>query len=262
MAQHVMVVDDERSIATTLSLILQASGYEVATANSGPAALRLAESFVPDVLITDFAMPGMTGLEMAIELNQRFPVCRVIVFTGQPKVSQPEQARIPKYRLLFKPVPPEEFIRAIRSTHPYDGLLPLSRKPEALCVDDVESHRYSIARFLRNAGFQVAEAATGRAGIDLATKQPDVIVLDVGLPDINGIDVCRLLKKNPETAEIPVVHVTSSHFDEDARDEALRTGAYDYLTAPYDLDQLLARVRSAAQARFLQAPQVKGRRLA
>ncbi len=252
MGQHVMVVDDETSITSTLSLILRGAGYEVQAANSGPEALRISEDFIPDVLITDFAMPGMTGLELAIELSKRFPACRVIVFTGQSQISEPKSGRIPKYKLLFKPVPPEEFIHSLQPEQSNRQHLP-ARPPQALCVDDVEPHRYSIARFLRHAGFDVLEADTGSAGLHLAMERPDVIMLDVGLPDINGIEVCRRLKANPDTTAIPVIHLTASHFESAVREQSVGAGAYDYITAPFDLDYLLARTRSAAQVGYLEA---------
>src|SRR5512146_1001782 len=252
MGQHVMVVDDETSITITLSLILQAAGYEVQSANSGPEALRISEGFIPDVLITDFAMPGMTGLELAVELSKRFPACKVVVFTGQSQISEPKNARIPKYKLLFKPIPPKEFIHSLQLEQSSRQARP-ARPPQALCVDDVEAHRYSVARFFRHAGFDVLEADSGSAGLDLAMERPDVIVLDVGLPDRNGIEVCRRLKANPETTAIPVIHLTCRHFENAAREQSVGAGAYDYITAPFDLDYLQARARSAAQVRCLEA---------
>lgn len=248
--QQVIIVDDESSITLTLALLLRAAGHEVQTANSGAAALRLAQTFPPDVLITDFSMPGMNGLELAAQLSRSFPGCRLIVFTGRSDFDAPSELRVPAYKLLFKPVPPDVFLRLLKADASQPSLEP-PRRPRALCVDDVESHRYSIARFLKLSGFDVVEANTGRRALAAAEAQPDVIVLDVGLPDMNGVEVCRQLKINALTAAIPVIHLTCSDPDRLAQEESRRAGAYDYIAEPFDLDYLLARTRSAVQVRYL-----------
>ncbi len=249
LAQRVLIVDDESSITRTLALLVRSAGHVVATANSGSDALRQAEEFRPDVLITDFAMPGMNGLELAQQVSRKFPGCRMVLFTGRPDF-QPPDGRLPFYKLLFKPVPPDKFLGLLQPDARPDDAKSF-RPPRALCVDDVESHRYSIARFLQLAGFEVAEAETGTMALAMAEAQPDVIVLDIGLPDMNGVEVCRRLKSNSLTSLIPVIHVTSSDPDRLAQDASLQAGAYDYLAAPFDLDHLLTRTRSAVQFRYL-----------
>jgi len=247
VVQRVLVVDDEPSITSTLSLILESYGFEVKSANSGPEALEIAQSFGPDALITDYAMPDMNGLELAAELIKLFPGCRIIVFSGQSRI--PSSA-IPGYRVLPKPVPPAAFLNVLKPELA-EGEPVASRQPRVLCIDDVESHRYSVARLLRLAGFDVAESSRGNEALS-SSPPPDVIVLDVGLPDINGFEVCRLLKAQQETASIPVIHLTASHLDEDDRSESLEAGAYDYITEPFDPDHLLKQVRSALQLRYLE----------
>ena len=251
MVQRVLVVDDEPSITTTLSLVLQSDGFEVETANSGPEALEIAPRFGPDALITDFAMPEMNGCELAAELIKLFPACRIILFTGQSQVPAP---LVPSYRLLRKPVPPSTFLNVLRP-EPTTERPPLPRRPRVLYIDDVDSHRYSIARLLRQSGFDVVEGASGNEALSDATRQPDLILLDIGLPDINGLEVCRLLKAQHETASIPVIHLTASHTDEIARSESISAGAYDCISEPFDPDHLLKQVRSAVQVRYLEVPE-------
>ena len=72
-----------------------------------------------------------------------------------------------------------------------------------LAVDDNDAFRYSVARRLRDAGFQVIEAATGAEALRLAREEPVLITLDINLPDIDGFEVCRRLKSDPVTREIP-----------------------------------------------------------
>ncbi|NKY41345.1 response regulator transcription factor, partial [Cellulomonas septica] len=109
-----------------------------------------------------------------------------------------------------------------------------------LVVDDTEAHRYVMASWLRRAGYQVTEAATGRAALDAAAGH-DAVVLDVNLPDMSGFDVCQVIKADPATA-VPVVHVSATSIDARARTSGLERGADAYLIEPLDRDEFLATV--------------------
>ena len=82
-----------------------------------------------------------------------------------------------------------------------------------LTVDDNEALRYSLARSLREAGYKVTEAANGEDAIALASKNPDLITLDINLPDMSGFDVCRRLKTDTRTSHIPILHISSTFVD-------------------------------------------------
>src|ERR1700747_2739947 len=79
----VLIVDDERVIADTLSIILSKSGFTTMTAYDGATALNLANESSPDLLISDVVMPGMTGIDLAITMKYSFPECKVLLFSGQ-----------------------------------------------------------------------------------------------------------------------------------------------------------------------------------
>ncbi|ACC80851.1 response regulator [Nostoc punctiforme] len=119
-----------------------------------------------------------------------------------------------------------------------------------LHVDDNEANRYIVARILQNAGFTVVEAATGVAGLKAATEhQPTLVILDVKLPDISGFEVCRQIKANPETAFIPVLHLSASFVQSQDKAEGLDSGADAYLVQPVEPIELLATVRSLLRIR-------------
>jgi two-component system, OmpR family, KDP operon response regulator KdpE len=110
-----------------------------------------------------------------------------------------------------------------------------------LVIDDEKQIRRAVAHALESLGGRVSEAATGRDGIDLAAAEsPALIVLDLGLPDMDGIDVCRELRGWSET---PVLILTARH-DEAGTVEALDAGADDYVTKPFSTAELQARARS------------------
>ena len=123
---------------------------------------------------------------------------------------------------------------------------PSARFPGAkiLVVDDFEDGRVVASTFLRHAGFDVTEAANGMQALALAAAGPDLVILDVNLPDIDGFEVCRRLKSNPATASIPVVHLSAAHREVDDRVQGLEGGADAYLTLPVMSEELIATVNS------------------
>lgn len=111
-----------------------------------------------------------------------------------------------------------------------------------LTVDDNEALRYSLARSLREAGFKVNEASSAEEAISLAGQNPDLITLDVNLPDMSGFEVCRRLKTDPQTAHIPILHISSTFVDPESRVRGLAGGADAYLAEPIDRAELIATV--------------------
>jgi serine phosphatase RsbU (regulator of sigma subunit)/DNA-binding response OmpR family regulator len=119
-----------------------------------------------------------------------------------------------------------------------------------LVVDDDEAKRYVIATWLRRAGHQVTEAATGNAALDLVTavdlaSTVELVILDVNLPDMSGFDVCRQIKNDPRTAAIPVIQVSATAVEVEDRAHGLNQGADAYLIEPADPAELLATVAAA-----------------
>lgn len=115
---------------------------------------------------------------------------------------------------------------------------------EILAVDDVEAKRYVWEKVLTGAGFTVRTASSGREALDLAKTLPDLIILDVRLPDIDGLEVCRRIKEQPITSSIPVLHVSASLITPEDRAQALEGGADGYLTEPVEPAVLIASVRA------------------
>jgi two-component system, OmpR family, KDP operon response regulator KdpE len=111
-----------------------------------------------------------------------------------------------------------------------------------LVVDDEPNIIGTVGPLLRGRGYDVLTAMTGRAALAAAERdKPDLIVLDLGLPDINGVEVCREIRK---TQSVPIV-VLSARGAEGDKVNALDAGADDYVTKPFGTEELLARIRAA-----------------
>lgn len=114
-----------------------------------------------------------------------------------------------------------------------------------LVIDDLPENVFMLQDRLENEGYEVVTAYDGKTGIAKATSEnPDLILLDVMMPEMTGIEVCKLLKQDSETADIPVIMVTAKASADDAR-EGLEAGAFDYIKKPFEKIEMLARVNSA-----------------
>lgn len=118
-----------------------------------------------------------------------------------------------------------------------------------LIVDDERDLRTLLDFNLASAGWRTAQAETGAEALARARSlRPDVIVLDLNLPDVSGMDVCRLLRAEPETRDIPILMLTARGAEED-RIAGLEVGADDYLGKPFSVRELVLRVESVARRR-------------
>jgi len=120
----------------------------------------------------------------------------------------------------------------------------MSTPLRVLVIDDEPPIRKLLRMGLGSQGYEVIEAATGRAGLDLLAEQPGLVILDLGLPDIDGLDVLQTMRSRNES--VPIV-VLSSRGDEISKVKALDLGADDYVTKPFGMDELLARMRAAVR---------------
>lgn len=119
-----------------------------------------------------------------------------------------------------------------------------------LVVDDTEATRYAVSRTLKSAGFQMLEAATGAEGLRMAAEHlPSLVVLDIHLPDMLGFEVCRILKAQKNTSEIPVLQVSASYVSSKDRITGLEGGADSYLTHPVEPGVLIATVNALLRLR-------------
>jgi len=119
-----------------------------------------------------------------------------------------------------------------------------------LNVDDYEASRYARSQMLVRSGFQVTEAGTGADALRLAEEQrPDLVLLDVNLPDMDGFEVCRRLRAQQSTMTVPIVHISATFLSDKAAELAYEGGADSYLTDPVEPAVLLATIHSLLRLR-------------
>jgi len=117
--------------------------------------------------------------------------------------------------------------------------------PLVLNVNDNDASRYLVTRMLERAGFTVIEAATGGAALDkVREKMPRLVVLDIKLPDMTGLEVCQIIKAEPRTHGVKVLHTSAVFVATEFKVQSLECGADGYLSHPFEQEELIATVRS------------------
>ena len=117
-------------------------------------------------------------------------------------------------------------------------------KPEILIVDDIPGNLNFVSDILYNEGFRIIVATNGQDAIDITQeKHPDLILLDVAMPQMDGYEVCRILKEDDSTREIPIIFLTAKGENEDIL-KGFESGAVDYISKPFNTSELISRVNT------------------
>jgi len=133
--------------------------------------------------------------------------------------------------------------------HPALALAAPARQSAILIVDDAPDSLGLLQDMMREQGYQTFVASSGKRALDIATRvQPDLILLDVILPDLDGLEICRRLKRQPDTAHIPVIFVSACGETDDIV-AGFDTGAADYIAKPVRMAEVCARVRAQLRLR-------------
>ena len=120
----------------------------------------------------------------------------------------------------------------------------ISRPLEILIVDDCPEHIRTLIRILTLHDFKTTSANSGMAALEIINiKKPDLILLDIKMPGLDGLEVCKMIKANPDTEKLPIIFVTALDSIED-KVRGFAAGASDYITKPFYPDEVAIRVKN------------------
>jgi len=250
-----LVIEDNDHAAELIRVQLQPEGFEIVRAATARQALDAMATRVPAVIILDLLLPDMDGWELLALLklpdsaSAHIPVVIVsIVADARRGFSLGASA------VLQKPVSREELLGALDDAG-ISGARPVS---VVLIVDDDPKAVELLATYLRGPNYRVLRAHGGKEGIETARRErPDLIVLDLMMPEVSGFDVVEMLKDSPETAAIPVVVATAKTLS--AQDKATLNGlvAVVLQKATFDHGRFVNEVHRAIAAKHVvPAPEV------
>ena len=244
-ALRILVVDDDQRMATTLADILKAKGYQAETAHSGAEALEKVAGKPFDCVLTDIRMPEVNGVDLYRAVKTRRPDLPVVLMTAYSADS------------LVREGLEEGAVAAL--TKPLDiGMLLaffsfLRQERSVVIVDDDPDFCRTLGEILRGRGFGVTGIADPHQVMEGLQADGDVVLLDMKLNDVNGLDVLRTIRE--QYPRLPVILVTGYREEmSPAIEAALKIGAYTCLYKPFEIEkllQVLSQVRRAELGRVL-----------
>lgn len=247
----ILVVDDSATFREELKRSLEAADYVVATATNGEDGLKLAAGLRPAAILVDSVMPGIDGATLIrrvrLDAALRGTPCVLLTASeghgaelraldaGADAFVRKEDAEVILARL-------QAVLRSTTADRAQaESLLDPKR---ILAVDDSSTYLNELSTVLRNEGHEVVAARSGTAALEmLAAQSVDCILMDLMMPDMDGIETCRRIKSSPIFRDIPLLMLTARE-DRSAMIEALSTGADDFIAKSNEFEVLTARVRA------------------
>jgi CheY-like chemotaxis protein len=243
----VLVVASDPRTGECVRSLLEPEGYRVAIARSGSEGVVIAQSDEPDVIIVEPLMPDLTGFEVVEQLAATGGTrATPIVMLTVADMNDAGRARLRQHAsAIASNVPHSTIVEAVRrSSGGGKSSRRAARTGTVLVVDDNELNRELARLLLQPIGCRVLFAADGTEGIETARREPpDLILLDLMMPGMDGYAVARILKADATTASIPIVALTARAMRGD-EEKARASGMEGYLTKPIDRVAFDACVRS------------------
>jgi signal transduction histidine kinase/DNA-binding response OmpR family regulator len=235
----VLVVDDDPEIQRLVRAYLEEEGLAVVSATTAAAARTLALERHPDVILLDLFLPDGNGLDLLPALKadpatHSIPVLVISIMRDAVKALSLGAAEH-----MAKPLQRDRLVAAVRGF--LSGIE--AEEPTVLVVDDEPDTAELVRDTLRHEGLHTVVAYDGRQALEVVErKRPDLVILDIMMPELSGFEVLEALGRRTDTAGIPVLILSGRGDDEDVR-RALSLGARRYMSKPFAVRELIAEVR-------------------
>ena len=227
----VLVVEDNPISRKLTRLTLETEGFTVIEAANGQSAIDAVTRDCPDLILQDLLLPDLDGLDLVQRLHELTGSGKVPILALTGLIAEGDEKKLPLAPFadyLFKPVEPSFLASTVR------GHLAASRTSESvpgqgkiiLAVDDNTQQLKLLATYLANLGFGVTTAKDGgEALVKAETTLPDAVISDVLMPNVDGFELCRSIRKHQRLSNIPIVLLTNNYDDEADRQLATASGA-------------------------------------
>ncbi len=270
--QRALVIEDSSTAAAQLARYLRDLGAAVRVHPCGVGALEAAVDVCPDVIILDIQLPDRSGWDVLVQLKADARVCAIPVVVASVVDERPQGMALGAAAYLVKPISRHELqdtlatIAASGAAQPEPtALITASEQPQAppapviLLAEDEENNIYTLSSYLASNGYQVVVARNGAAALERASDAaPDLILMDIQLPGIDGLETIRRIRSDATLAAIPIIALTALAMPGD-RERCLAAGADDYLSKPVSLKGLVRVIDSHLERAAPSSEPVAGR---
>ncbi len=234
--RHVLVADDDPDIAELIHLQLEQVGYRVTVVGRGVKALELARRHCPDLIILDILLPDIDGRAVLEALKTEPATADIPVVMLTVVADDGTAFDLGAAGYLVKPIDSEELLKAVRAA--------LSRRGRVLLVEDDMDTIEMMRIALRRVGYSVDIAADGYEALTLARRwRPQMIVLDLRLPGMDGYEALTHLKRSLDTQDIPIIVISAHVADWEEESKRLKAmGVVSVLPKPFTVNQLVTEI--------------------
>ncbi len=234
MDKKILVVDDEIGVRDLLYDAFTREGYRVTTIGAAGQAVEAVSKEKPDLVLLDFNMPQMNGIEVLKRIRTFGANIKVIMLTGIDDSDLEKEARLNGASgFLRKSLGIKVIVKAVNDI--FNVKRPYGNN-KIMVVDDDVSVSSLIKDFFAKKGYEVITAGNGRDALDKLNKEhPIVVLLDVRLPGMDGLLILKRIREID--SKVGVIMVTGIK-DDETFEEAKKLGAYEYIVKPFDLDYL------------------------
>ena len=244
-----LVIEDSPQAAELLRLYIESAGYRTEIARNGIDAVDMAKRLHPNVITLDLLLPGKDGWQVLNELK-RHPLCKHIPVIIVSIVDEKNLGfSLGAVEYFVKPVNRDDLVHALDRVH----LLPSGgeHQPTVLVIDDDRAATDLIQVILESEGYRVLKAFHGQEGVEVATREhPDVVILDLIMPEMSGVAVAHQMKQIPATRGIPIIVLTSLDIDETIREQLGNSVAGLVSKSSFTKKDLLREITNIENARW------------
>ncbi|MBI4355661.1 MAG: response regulator [Candidatus Omnitrophica bacterium] len=237
---HVLIVDGEPEARRLIRQSLESEGVTVIEAARGDVALELAKRLLPELILVDSGLPGMTGAEVVQRLKaevitSHLPILYMMIEPASlPPLGGVET--IPKHLAHGEVLDKVRELLALPSRSS-------QRRRRILIADDEPDIVDILATQLTAQGYETLAAHDGFTALQFARhEKPDLVILDLHLPKLDGFQVMKMLKADQEVGLIPIIVLTGVYLTDQDKQTGLRLGAVRYFTKPYEATALLKEI--------------------
>lgn len=262
--RRVLVVEDDAGHREATCRLLQTDNVETVAAEDASSALAQLERSTFDCMVLDLSLPDRTGFELLEEMSRKdeysFPP--VIVYTGRALSNEEEQRlRRLSHSIIIKGArSPERLLDEVTLfLHQVESELPPERQRmlrdvrhreaifegrSVLIVEDDVRNIFALSSLLEPKGAKIEIARNGREALNVLKEKPgiDLVLMDIMMPEMDGFQAMREIRKQPAFARLPIVALTAKAMADD-REQCIEAGANDYIAKPVDVDKLLSLAR-------------------
>lgn len=252
-AKKILIVEDSPTQAEIFKSMLKGAGYNVIIANTGEEGLKILELESPDLVMLDLILPGINGYEVCkkIKANPKHKHIPVVVVTIVPEEEAKNRVmELGALDFITKPVNEEILIKTVaRQIEELvkKGALHKKKRPKVLIIDDEPYHVELIKDRLKFNNYDVIYSYNGNEGLEKIKKEkPDLVLLDIMLPEIDGFEISKKIKAYPQTKDLPIIMLTAVGI-KDLEEKCKEAGADHCIRKPYEPKELIDTIKSLLQ---------------